>query len=345
MSYQYIVGTYAKKEEEGIFVYSFDPSTGKMSFIQSISGIDHPSYVVVNQKQSFLYAVSETEKGEIVSYHLQKNTGKVTELDRTSTKGSLPCFISENDKKPNFLQIANYGGSICTVSVNEQNGKFEENLNSITHTGKSVNPDRQEGPHPHSIVSIPNTNYVVVPDLGADCLVVYEEKGEALYYHHSIAVAPGAGPRHCAFHPRLPVVYVMEELSSTISIFTYDENGQFQLINRVSTLPKDYEVENTGAEIKVDLDGEFLYASNRGHNSIASFSIAKDGSLMNIGYTNTKGETPRHFSITPDNRFVLVANQDSDCIVVFKKEESGLLKDTGYRYSVKKPVCLQPYFL
>ncbi|WP_051556315.1 lactonase family protein [Alkalihalobacterium bogoriense] len=344
MSYQYIVGTYAKKEEEGIFVYNIDPSTGKMTFVQSISGIDHPSYVLVNHNQSLVYAVSETEEGEIVSYQLQKNTGELIELDRTSTKGTSPCFISENDKDPNFLQIANYGGSICTVSVDEQNGRFE-NINSVPHTGKSVNKDRQEGPHPHSIVSIPNTNYVLVPDLGADCLVVYEKKGKRLFYYNSIAVSPGAGPRHCAFHPKLPVVYVMEELTSTISIFTYDENGQFQLINKVSTLPKDCKTENTGAEIKVDRDGHFLYASNRGHNSIASFSIAKDGSLMNIGYTNTKGETPRHFSITPDNRFVLVANQDSDCIVVFKKEESGLLQHTQYRYQVKKPVCLQPYFL
>jgi 6-phosphogluconolactonase len=255
------------------------------------------------------------------------------------TGGVAPCHLAM-DRRGSKLIVANYvGGNAASYSINPD-GRLSEMKSSMQHSGKGATP-RQEAPHAHSTDISPNGRVAFVCDLGLDRVKIYGLDQQAVltpWQEPEISLAPGAGPRHLAFHPKQRLLYVLNELNSTITQFKF-ENGfrKFAINKSVSTLPKDFSAANTTAEILIHPNGKFVYASNRGHDSIAMF----DSSLNLLGHEPTQGKNPRNFAIDPRGQWLLAANQNSNNVAVFAIDQSsGLLKAKGEQASVPWPVCV-----
>ena len=287
-----------------------------------------PGFLAVHPNGRFLYAVNEVGEvdgkkgGAVRAFALDSVTGKLTLMNWELSKGINPCYLT-TDKMGKTILVANYGGTAAAFPI-RPDGRLSEASSVVEHTGSSTNPARQEGPHPHGIYLDPANKFVVVPDLGQDKVLVYrfDSARETLVANNppSVSLKPGAGPRHFAFHPQARYAYVINELNSTITAFSYDSTkGILSEIQTLSTLPSDFKGENTTAEIAVHPSGKFLYGSNRGHDTIAVFQIDDGkGTLTPVQYQSTLGKTPRNFGIDPTGKFLLAANQDSNTLVVFK---------------------------
>jgi 6-phosphogluconolactonase len=267
-----------------------------------------------------------------------------------ASKGGGPCYITV-DKSGKYVLVANYdGGSVAVFPILED-GHLGEASSFVQHSGHGTNPQRQEGPHAHSIDLSPDNRLAVVDDLGLDETLVYRfdsAKGSLANDASNDAkvakAAPGAGPRHFAFHPNGKFGYVINEMQSTVTAFRYDAtDGALHPLRTISTLPKDFARENSAAEIEVHPSGKFLYASNRGHDSIAVFAIdGNTGALTLIEYVPTKGASPRSFEIAPGGSLLFAANEKSDNIVLFRiNEQTGRLTPTGQALEVSQPVCVK----
>ncbi len=352
--YLMYVGTYTKEgsKSKGIYAYRFNADSGELTSLGLAAETVNPSFLSVHPSHRFLYAVNEVseQKGEksgaVSSFAIDRATGKLTFLNEVASKGADPCYITL-DKTGKHALIANYtGGSIAVFPVGDD-GRLGEASAFIQHTGRGTNPKRQEGPHAHSIDLSPDDRFAIVDDLGLDETLVYKfdsSKGSLAPEPNIAKAAPGAGPRHFAFHPNGKLAYVINEMSSTVSVFSYDTDaGTLHSLQTISTLPKDFPGENTDAEIEVHPSGRFLYASNRGHDSIAVFAIdAKRGTLTFVEYTPARGKTPRNFQIDPSGKMMFVANQDSGNLVVFRIDQStGRLTPTSKVLEVGQPVCIK----
>lgn len=341
------VGTYCGQEEQAIIRLSFD-GAGQFTQTAAVTGVERPSFLAVSKSGQTLYAVEERGGGEgqVVSLTCQPDTGEWTVSKRLSTEGGAPCHLTLDDKG-RFLFVANYsGGSVLSYSLEEKGG-LSATLDKVQHEGVGVRPDRQEGPHPHSVNWDARTGLVLVPDLGLDVVAAYRLDTDSgrLTRHSSLPFAPGAGPRHYTAHSSLPVAYVINELDSTVTVLRRNlPDSEFTVAESVSTLPAEATrpEDNYPADLHLSADGAFLYGSNRGHDSIAVFAVDhQDGRLTPVQHISTGGKFPRNFCLSPDGRFLLVANQDSDNIVVFAIDRiSGKLTRTGVEYAVKTPVCL-----
>ncbi|MFH1964389.1 MAG: lactonase family protein [Acidobacteriota bacterium] len=347
------VGSYSPADEAGIKCYEFDPLNGKLTFLSGTSGIENPSFLAVHSNGRFLYAVSETDNrgsnssGGVAAYRIVSDKGELEKLNEVTSGGAAPCHISL-DRSEQMLMTANYnGGSIAAFPVLED-GSLGGMSSFDQHTGSSVNPTRQNIPHAHSINSSPDNRFALVPDLGLDKVFVYRldpekkslEKNDPPY----ATVPGGSGPRHLTFHPNGSVVYVINEMASTVTVFSYQaKEGTLQAIQSVSTRPEGFEGRNSTAEVVVDPSGRYLYGSNRGHDSIAVFSIDQDtGKLEVVQHRRTGGRTPRNFCLSPDGKFLLAANQRSDNLLVFPLDEaSGEILDPVEKISLKAPVCIR----
>ncbi len=347
------VGTRTAAESEGIYVYSLDGETGALEPVTEFAGIDNPTYLTLHPQDNYLYAINEVtdfgekEAGGVTAFALDPETGTLTLLNQQSSEGPGPCYISV-DQTGRFALVANYaGGSVCILPIQEGGGLAPAS-DFVQHSGSSVNPRRQAGPHAHSIQPDPTNRYAFAADLGLDKLMIYKldlaagrlEPNEQPW----AKVAPGAGPRHFAFHPNGEYVYVITELANTIIAFSYDEDrGALDEIQTVSALPEGFEETSYCADIHIPPSGKFLYGSNRGHDSIVVFSIDdKTGELTYVDHESTQGETPRNFCLDPSGSFLLVANQDTDNIVSFHiDQDTGKLTPTGHQASVSMPVCLK----
>lgn len=341
------VGTYCGQEEQAILRLSFD---GDGRFMQSaaVTGVERPSFLAVSKSGDTLYAVEERGSGDghVVSLTCQADTREWTVSKRLSTEGGAPCHLALDDRE-RFLFVANYsGGSVLSYSLAEKGG-LSATLDKVRHEGAGARPDRQEGPHPHSVNWDARTGLLLVPDLGLDVVAAYRlDTGSGrLIRQPSLPFAPGAGPRHYTAHPSLPVAYVINELDSTVTLLRRTlPDGGFTVEESVSTLPTEGSQPdfNAPADLHLSADGVFLYGSNRGHDSIAVFAVdQEDGRLTPVQHISTGGKFPRNFCLSPDGRYLLVANQDSDNIVVFAIDKtSGKLTPTGVEYAVKTPVCL-----
>jgi 6-phosphogluconolactonase len=352
------VGTYTQEgsESKGIYAYRFDSGTGQLVPAGLAAETINPSFLVVHPNHRFLYAVNEVsnyqgeKSGAVSAFAIDHATGKLTLLNQISTRGGDPCYISF-DKTGKYVLIANYaGGSVAVFPVLED-GRLGEASGFIQHRGQGTNPERQEGPHAHSIDLSPDNRFALVDDLGLDETLVYRfdrGKGSLTADPKSNADAakaePGAGPRHLSFHPNGRFVYVINEMASTVSVFRYDATvGGLQKLQTISALPKDFSGHSEAAEIQVHPSGKFLYASNRGHDSIAVFAIDRNiGVLTPVQYVPTKGGNPRHFEIDPTGSLLFAANEKSDNIVVFHiNSRSGRLATTGKVLEVSQPVCIK----
>jgi 6-phosphogluconolactonase len=344
-NYYLVIGTYTKGKSEGIYVYKMNTETGDVSYVNKAMA-SNPSYLDLSPDEKFVYAVNEdaNDKGSVSVFSFEKSTGALKYIDKQTSGGDHPAYVAVN-KTGKWVAVANYtGGSFSTLPI-MANGTLGTPT-TVQHTGSSVNKERQEKPHVHSTVFSPDDKYLFVPDLGIDKVMIYSfnpgsGKPEPAPVPFA-AVPAGNGPRHFTFHPNGKLAYLVEEMGGEVSGYKYN-NGKLTLIQRISTYPADYKEKKWSADIHISPDGKFLYATNRTPaNNIAIFSIAKNGKLTFIGSEPTKGDVPRNFSIDPTGNFLLVANQESNNIVVFKRnKETGLLTDTGKRIEVGNPVCLK----
>jgi 6-phosphogluconolactonase len=354
-NYLVYVGTYTEggSESKGIYSYRFEPDTGNITPIGLAAGTTNPSFLAVHPNHRFLYAVNEVstyngeKSGAVSAFAIDHATGKLTFLNQVASRGADPCYITV-DKTGKYVLVANYtGGSIAAFPVLED-GRLGEASAFVQHTGHGTNPERQEGPHAHSIDLSPGNRYAIVNDLGLDQTRVYKfdsAKGTLSPNAPPFAKAdPGAGPRHFALHPNGKFAYVINEMGSTVSVFAFDETaGVLTPRQTISTLPKGFAAHNDDAEIEVHPSGKFLYASNRGHDSVAVFAIdANHGTLKLIQDVPTKGQNPRHFEIAPGGKLLFVANEKSDNIVIFRIDpQTGRLIPIGKVLDVAQPVCVK----
>ena len=353
--YLFYVGTYTEEssKSKGIYAYRFDASTAQITPLGLVAETTNPSFIALHPNGRFLYAVNELpnykgpNSGGVSAFSIDRATGKLTFLNEVPSRGADPCYITV-DKTGKYVLVANYtGGSVAVFPVLED-GKLGEASAFVQHTGHGADPKRQEGPHAHSIDLSPDNRLAMVDDLGLDELLVYKfdsAKGSLIPNDPPFAkLDPGSGPRHFALHPTGKFGYVVAEMRSTVTAFSFDPNqGTLHPLQTVSTLPKGYAGENDDAEIQIHPSGKFLYASNRGHDSIAVFAIddAK-GTLTPVEDTPTQGKIPRSFEIDPTGKFLFAENQKSDNIVVFRIDsKTGHLTPAGQVLDVASPVCVK----
>jgi len=354
-SYLFYVGTYTEEgsKSKGIYAYRFDADTGEATSLGLAAETTNPSFVALAPNGQYLYAVNEVQNykgpnsGGVSAFSIDRATGKLTFLNEVASRGADPCYIIV-DKSGKFVLVANYtGGSIAVFPV-LADGKIGEASTFVQHAGKGTNPKRQEGPHAHSIDLSPDNRFAFVDDLGLDELLTYKydpAKGSLTPNDPPYTkLDPGAGPRHFALHPSGKFAYVVAEMQSTVTALSADlKAGTFQRLQTISTLPKGFSGENDDAEIHIHPSGKFLYASNRGHDSIAVFAIDPvKGTLTPIDDVPTQGQIPRSFEIDPTGKFLLAQNQKSDNIVIFRiDEKTGRLTPTGQKLDVGQPVCVK----
>jgi 6-phosphogluconolactonase len=352
--YLVYIGTYTDKtSSKGIYAYRFDAETGKLDSLGLAAKTTNPSFLAVHPNHRFLYAVNEVTnyKGEsggaVSAFSIDAATGKLTLLNEVPSGGADPCYISL-DKTGKYVLVANYtGGSIAAFPVLDD-GRLGKASAFVQHTGHGTSPERQEGPHPHSIDLSADNHFALVDDLGLDELLVYRfdgAKGSLTPNDPKYAkLDPGAGPRHFAFHPSGKFAYVVSELASAVTVFGYDPaNGSLHSLQTISTLPKGFSGRNDDAEVAVHPSGKFLYASNRGHDSIAVFAIDADkGTLTPVEDIPTQGKEPRSFEIDPTGSRLFAENQNSNNIVVFRiDQKTGKLTATGQVLEAAAPVCVK----
>ncbi len=344
------VGTYTGHESKGIYAYRFDARRGKLTALGLAAETANPSFLAVHPNHRFLYAVNEGHKGTVSAFSIDAITGKLTFLNKVSSRGSEPCYIAV-DKSGKTALVANYGDGIFAALPIRDDGRLADAASFSGHAGLPVsglNRKRQDRPHAHAIDPSPDNRFALGADLGLDKIFIY--KLDAARASLTPAGQPfaqverGAGPRHLAFHPSARFVYAVNELNSTVTVFGYGaSDGTLKEIQRISTLPKDYTGENYPAEIQVHPNGKFLYVSNRGHDSITVFGIDRDsGKLTPVQQVSTKGRWPRHLALDPSGVFLFVANQNSGNVVVFHIDAAtGQLRPAGQSFELHGPVCVR----
>jgi 6-phosphogluconolactonase len=342
------IGTYAGENQPGIFIFEQDGATGDLRPLGDAAGVNNPSFLAVSPDKKFIYAACEAYGpggGQIAAFALDPATGMLAFLNKESAGGQGPCHLSVS-RDGKCVVAANYGsGNVISLPV-KPDGSLGPLVSNQQHTGSSVNQNRQKEPHAHSITVDATGKYAVAADLGTDKLYVYQLDGpKATLTPHtpeSVAAKPGAGPRHFAFHPNGKFAYAINELDNTVTLYAWDAKaGTLTPVESVPTLPADFSGNSSTAEVRVHPSGQFLYGSNRGHDSIAAFKIdPTTGKLTPLGHTPTGGKTPRNFNLSPDGAFLIAANQETGNVVIFRIDpKTGTLAPTGKTYEVPKPVC------
>lgn len=340
------IGTYTGGISEGIYVAELDASTGALSEPQLAAAMENPSFLALHPTLPFIYAVGEGGTGGAIAAFRIAGDGTLTPAGSQSAMGNGPCHVAVSPSGK-CAAVANYGsGSVALFPV-APDGALADASAVIQHKGSGPNPDRQKGPHAHAVYFGDDGRYLYVADLGIDTVMIYrvDEEAGTLEPHDPphASLDPGAGPRHVAFHPSGRSAYVVNEMGNTVTAFSHDaSNGSFTTLETLPTLPDDFQEQNTTAEIEVHPSGRFLYASNRGHDSIVAYAIDPDTRRLRLlGHTPTGGRTPRNFATTPDGRYLLAANQQSDSVVVFTVDvDSGHLEAIGGPVTVGAPVCI-----
>ena len=348
----FYVGTYTDRGSKGIYAYRFDSATGESTSLGLAVESTAPSFLAIAPSGQFLYAVNEISQfngqptGAVSAFAIEPKSAKLTLLNQVPSRGEGPAHIAL-DRSGKYALVSNYDrGSIAVFPV-MQDGRLREATAFMQHKGSSVNKERQEGPHAHAAVFSPDNRFVIVADLGLDQLLVYRfdaARGTLSSDPQIVRAVPGAGPRHLAFDAAGRHLYVINEMQSSVVAYGYDAaNGTLSELQIVSALPKGFARTSEAAEIEIHSSGKFLFASNRGDDSIAVFAInPKDGTLTPVEIESTGGKTPRNFVLDPTGAWLLAANQDSDDIVIFRVDPStGHLTRSGPELHVPSPVCVR----
>lgn len=359
--YRVYVGTYTEEirfgtgeifqgRGEGIHLFRLHED-GTLDPITVTQGVKNPSYIWMHPTGRFLYAVNELKEfngefgGSVSAFSVTPESGEPTFLNVQPTNGTDPCHVvTDNDGR--HVMVANFASGSVGIYPIGQDGTLGNASDFVQHNGSSIHPLRQTGPHAHSSVFDPANRFVFVPDLGLDRVIVYryDTASGHLTEHSAVEMKPGAGPRHIVFDRVGRFAYIVTELDSTLTVCRYEAStGTLSIIETVSTLPTDFHGDSTCAEIALHPSGNFVYVSNRGHDSIAIFRVNREtGRVTPTGYEPTQGAVPRHFAVTPDGALMLVANKSSDTIVSFRIDgTTGTLTPTGNVTKVGTPVCVR----
>jgi len=347
------IGTYTGKDSKGIYRCDLDLSSGQLSQPVLAGEATNPSFLAIHPNNRFLYAVGEIDNfggkktGGVSAFAIDPKTGKLTLLNSQSSGGAGPCHLVA-DKAGRHVLVANYGGGSASVVEILPDGKLGASTAFVQHVGSSVNKQRQEAPHAHSINLDAANRFAFVADLGLDRVMIYKydgASGNMRWKPGFVSTAPGSGPRHFAFHPDGKHAYVINEMACTITVLDYGaESGDLKAGQTISTLPNDAHGENySTAEVQVHPSGRFVYGSNRGHNSIAIFAVnPTTGELSSVGHQGQGIKTPRNFGIDPTGAFLIVANQDGNSLIVFRIDpKTGGLTPTGSTVNCPMPVCVK----
>lgn len=351
--YYVYIGTYTTGKSEGIYSFKFDPSSGSLEPLGVAAKIGTPAYLAVSRDNSLLYSIADSglidgkPAGAVAAFKIDKVTGALELLNQQPANSLVSCHINV-DASNKYLFAANYKQGLLSVFPLKSDGSIGPILNTIHHQGTGANPERQEMPHTHFVSVTPEGKYLCAVDLGIDRIMAYElnMSNGALTFSESLtaAIEPGRGPRHMVFHPNRKFAYVVNELISSVAAMEYDSaKPGFKQLQYISTLPESFDGQSACAAIKISADGRFLYASNRGHDSIAIFSIDQNtGRLTPVDYASTLGKHPRDFEIDPTGKFLVATNMDSDSLILFSIDgESGRIKPTGTVFEVPDPICVK----
>ena len=353
--YLVYVGTnVASAQENTIYLYRLDASTGALTAVSAQRGGASPTYLTMDAGHRYLYAVSETQafegrenSGGVSALAIDQRTGALTLLGQQPSLGASPCYISLDHSEKNVL-VANYAGGNVALLPREASGQVAASTDADQHQPPTGPHKNQDKPHAHCIITSPDNRYAFAIDLGTDKVYRYQLDPA----HHKLgtpaAVAfsakPGAGPRHLTFHPNGRWAYLENELNSTVTALRFDAKaGTFQEIQTQTTLPASFTGDNSGADVHVSPDGRYVYTSNRGDNSLAVFSInSSTGSLTLVQHVSTQGKTPRNFALDPSGQVLLVANQNSDNIFTYRVDkQSGKLTPTGQSVQLPSPMFVE----
>lgn len=347
----FFIGTYTGGASKGIYRSALNENDGSLEPPVLVAELTNPSFLTIHPALSVLYAVSEVGKADapnrqLVAYKIGDDFS-LSEIGAIGLDADAPCYVATNPSGT-FVFVANYGsGNIAAIALNSD-GSLGQIVSRVQHTGSSINPSRQQGPHAHCILTDPSEQFVCAVDLGLDKVLVYRQDaqtGKLLPTDSPLNVEAGNGPRHLAFHPSGKLAFVIHELSSKLSSYRWDETaGTFTEIATVSTLPDAFDGKNSTAEVLVHPNGKFVFGSNRGHDSIATFRIDDSGKLESLGHTPSGGKTPRNFRIDPTGNFLLAENQQSDSIHSSRIDlNTGKLSPVSSPISVGSPCCIKFY--
>jgi 6-phosphogluconolactonase len=353
------IGTYTGEKSKGIYLFRLKtenldvPQNVTLEPLGLAAETPSPSFLELDLKRRLLFAVNELNEfdgkpgGAVSAFTIARGTGKLTLVNQQSTKGGGPCHLVL-DRERRHLLVANYSGGSVAVFPVAADGRLGESTAFIQHTGSSVDPDRQKGPHAHCVTMDRANRFAFVCDLGLDKVMVYrfDARRGTLTPHDPpfAAVKPGAGPRHMVFRPDGRFAYVTNEMNSTITVFAYEATaGVLKELQTVSTLPPSFDGMNTTAEIDAHRSGKFVYVSNRGHNSVVLFRVdASKGTLTYVEEQGTGGSNPRHFGIEPSGKYMAIGNQNSDTVLMARIDAgSGRLTPSGVFTPAPTPICMK----
>ncbi|WP_238883543.1 lactonase family protein [Clostridium sp. YIM B02551] len=340
------IGTYTKTGSKGIYTLTLDNSNGKLEDLKIAGELDNPTYITLDCKNNRLFAVAkEGSNGGVASFSINTETGELTFINSQVSPGSPACHVSMNNDK-DYLFSANYHtGEVRSYSVNE-GGVLSNPISVKLHEGSGPNKDRQEKAHVHFVELTPDEKNLFAVDLGIDKVVSYSVDNGSLVYDSdtTITLPAGAGPRHLTFHPSMNFAYLLSELSSEVFVLekSADDNS-YKIKQQISALPENFDGESIAAAIHLSPDGKFLYTSNRGHDSIAVFSVdSNSGEVELKAITPVGGKGPRDFDLDPTGKFIVAANQDTNNLTLFSIDRvTGLLTKLEQEISIPTPVCVK----
>ncbi|MBI3865792.1 MAG: lactonase family protein [Planctomycetia bacterium] len=344
------ISAFADGDAAAIHAFQLDRKAGALKPVHRTTGVEHPFFLALSRNGKFLYSIHArqfggTESEQVAAYELVGRTGELKLLNRQSARGTAACYL-DVDSKGGTVLVANYSsGNIAALPV-KADGSLGEAATFIQHTGSSVNPARQKEPHAHCIVVSPDGRFAYVADLGLDQVLSYRLDAPSAKLTPNrqpyARTPPGAGPRHLTFHPNGKHVYVINELSNSVTLFDYEPDaGILQEKQTISTLPKDFDGTSHCADLKITPNGRFLYGTNRGHDSIAAYRIADDGRLMLIAIEPSLGKGPQNLGIAPGGELLLCANMPGNNVAVFRIDErSGKLTAVGSPVEIPGPSCI-----
>jgi len=345
------ISAFAPGDDGAIVVYQLELKTGKMQLMHRMTDVEHPFFMAMSPNRKFLYSIhapgqfgGETHE-QVAAYALVGSSGDLKLLNRQSALGSAACYV-DVDATGKTVVVANYStGSVASIAIRED-GSLGDTVSFIQHLGSSVDESRQQGPHAHCIRISPDNRFVFAADLGLDQVLGYRlmaETGEmAVHRQPFVRTPPGAGPRHLVFHSNGQHVYVINEIANSVTMFNYDtDSGMLMEGQTIATLPDDFEGTSHCADLKITPNGQFLYGTNRGHDSIAAYRISENGELNLLGIEPSLGGGPQNLAITPDGRLLLCANMPGNNVVVFRIDpQTGSLTPIGQPISIKSPSCI-----
>ncbi len=346
------ISAFASGDKAGIHAFRFDSKTGALQPLHRTTDIQNPFFLAVSPDQHFLYAINAEKFGGpedefVAAYALEGRTGQLKRLNQQSARGTASWYL-DVDATGRTVVVANYeSGSVASLPVKED-GSLSESASFEQHSGSSIDPQRQKGPNAHSIVISPDNRFALAADLGIDKILIYQlDAAKAKLTPNEaqpfVKMQPGSGPRHISFHPNGRHVYVINELANTVTCFDYAaSSGMLTERQTIATLPTGFTGTSYTADLKITPDGKYLYGTNRGHDSIASYRIGEDGSLTLLSIDPSLGKGPQNILITPDGQWLISANMPGNSVVVFRIDATnGKIAATGTPIEMPMPSCIR----